>query len=338
MRALRVEEVGLSKLCDVPDPVAGPGEVLLSIKHVGLCGTDLNTFIGNNPNVSLPRIPGHELGAEVLACGSGVNGLFSPGDKVVVVPYTACGNCSSCRKGRMNACKYNRTLGVQQDGALSERFVVPVDKLIRNESLRPRYLPLVEPLSVGFHAIERASIQKKEVVVVLGCGLIGLGAVAGAVARGAEVIAIDIAKHKTELALSLGATHAVVGRGSDVLDEVLRITNGEGAEIVIEAVGLPETYVQAIELAGFAGRVVYVGYAKEDVVYKTHLFNLKELDIYGSRNASSTNFSDVIKYLETLGDLAETLISKTFQLEDADQALPYWIANRNSTMKILIEI
>ena len=165
-----------------------------------------------------------------------------------------------------------------------------------------------------------------------------LGAVAGAVARGAEVIAVDLAKNKTDLALSLGATHAVVGRGSDVLDEVLRITKGEGAEIVIEAVGHPETYVQAINLAGFAGRVVYVGYAKEDVVYKTHLFNLKELDIYGSRNATAANFSDVIKYLETLGELAENLISKIFPLEDADQALPYWLANRDSTMKILIEI
>lgn len=336
MQALMIEGVQKSALHSVDEPQPGPGEVLLDVKHVGLCGSDLATFSGLNPLVSLPRIPGHEIGAEILAAGSGVPGGYAPGQRVIVIPYTACGKCSSCRKGRTNACRYNRTLGVQQNGGLAERLVLPFEKLIVNDTLPARHLALVEPLSVGFHAVARGRIEAGDRVAVIGCGMIGMGAVAGAVAAGADVIAIDLGS-KTDMALRYGAKHAIDAGKDDVLARVNEITGGDGADVVIEAVGLPQTFTQAIDLACFAGRVVYIGYSKAPVTYDTKFFNMKELDIHGSRNATGADFRAVIAYLETLDHSPDDLISKVFPFADAAAALPYWAETRATTLKILIE-
>jgi threonine dehydrogenase-like Zn-dependent dehydrogenase len=336
MKALAIEALETCAFHEVPEPLPGPGEVLLDVRHIGLCGSDLATFTGLNPLVSLPRIPGHEIGAEILSCGAGVPADFAPGARVIVVPYTACGTCSSCRKGRVNACRFNRTLGVQQDGALSERFVVPFAKLILNDTLAPRHLALVEPLSVGFHAVSRGRIDASDKVVVLGCGMIGMGAIAGAVARGAEVIAVDIGA-KTQMASRYGATHVIDAGSQDVAARVAELTGGHGADVVIEAVGLPATFTQAIDLACFCGRVVYIGYSKAPVTYDTKFFNLKELDIMGSRNALPRDFRDVITYLEGLRSPPDDLITRVFPFARAEEALPYWVAHRSETLKIVIE-
>lgn len=336
MKALRIDALERCAFHDVPDPVPGPGEVLLDVRHIGLCGSDLATFTGLNPLVSLPRIPGHEIGAEILSCGLGVPSDFKPGKRVVVVPYTACGACTSCRKGRVNACRYNRTLGVQQDGGLSERIVLPFGKLILNNSLSARHLALVEPLSVGFHAVSRGRVTAEDKVVVLGCGMIGMGAIAGAVARGAEVIAVDIGA-KTDMARRYGATHTIDAGAEDVAAHVAELTQGDGADVVIEAVGLPTTFTQSIELAGFSGRVVYIGYSKAPVTYDTKFFNLKELDIMGSRNALPEDFHAVVNYLENLAQPPDDLITKVFPFDEAEAALPYWVSHRAETLKIVIE-
>lgn len=323
---------------DVAAPVPGPGEVVIGVRHVGLCGSDLATFTGLNPLVSLPRIPGHEIGAEILEVGPGVPAEYAPGRRAVVIPYTACGACPSCRQGRVNACRSNRTLGVQQDGGLAERFVLPYEKLILNDTLAPRHLALVEPLSVGFHAVARGRVEAGQRVVVLGCGMIGMGAVAGAAARGAEVIAVDVGAAKVAMATRYGAAHALDASAEDIARRVEDITKGDGADVVIEAVGLPQTFTQAVDLAGFCGRIVYIGYSKQPVTYETKFFNLKELDILGSRNALVADFRAVIAYLEGLDHAPDDLISKVFPFAEAEAALPYWVRERASTLKVLIEL
>ena len=164
IKALQIEKENLTRFRSVEAPVLGEGQVRVCVRHVGLCGSDLNTFKGLNPLVQLPRIPGHEIGGEILAAGPGVDPAYRPGRRVIVMPYTNCGRCSSCRKGRLNACRYNKTLGVQQDGGLAEEIVLPAEKLILNETLKPRHLALVEPLSVGFHAVERGRLVAGETV------------------------------------------------------------------------------------------------------------------------------------------------------------------------------
>ncbi|TBW32796.1 zinc-binding alcohol dehydrogenase family protein [Siculibacillus lacustris] len=337
MKALMIEGVERCAFHDVPEPVPGPGEVLVAVRHVGLCGSDLATFTGLNPLVALPRIPGHEIGAEIICTGTDVPAEYAPGRRAIVVPYTACGQCTSCRQGRVNACKSNRTLGVQQNGGLAEKFVLPWGKLILNDKLAPRHLALVEPLSVGFHAVARGRVTKTDRVVVIGCGMIGMGAIAGAVARGATVIAVDIGASKIAMAARYGATHTIDAGTEDVAARVAELTGGDGADVVIEAVGAPATFTQAIDIVCFCGRVVYIGYCKAPVAYDTKFFNLKELDIMGSRNATADDFRAVITYLEGLDHAPDDLISKVFAFEDAAEALPYWTRERATTLKIVIE-
>ena len=337
MKALLIDGLESCHIGTIPEPTPGPGEVLVDIRHVGLCGSDLATFTGLNPLVSLPRIPGHELGVEIRQAGPDVPAGYAPGRRAVVMPYTACGACSSCRAGRVNACRYNRTLGVQQDGGLCERFVLPFEKLILNDSLAPRHLSLVEPLSVGFHAVERGRITAKDTVVVLGCGMIGLGAVIGAVAKGARVIAVDFGD-KTSIALRYGAAAAIDPATSDTAARVAELTGGDGADVVIEAVGLPATFTQAIDLACYGGRVVYIGYSKAPVAYETRFFNLKELDIMGSRNALRSDFDAVIRWLEGRNTPPDDLITRIFPFADAAAALPTWVRDRATTLKFLVEL
>ena len=335
VKALRIESENVTRFAEIDEAPLLAGHVRVRVRHVGLCGSDLNTFQGLNPLVQLPRIPGHEIGGEILEAGEGVSGVYAKGKRVIVLPYTNCGECSSCRKGRLNACRYNKTLGVQQNGGLADQIVLPAEKLILNDTLAPRHLALVEPLSVGFHAVERGRVQAGDKVAVLGCGMIGMGVLIGALARGAQVIAIDPSAEKRELALQFGATHALPG-GEDVVAKVQELTNDDGVDIAFEAVGLPITFTQAIDLAGFAGRVVYVGYSKAPVTYQTQFFNLKELDIMGSRNATLADFEAVIAHLEKLGTDADKLISKIFPFDEAEAALPYWDGDRN-VLKIIIE-
>lgn len=336
MQALMIDGLESCRMGEVADPRPGPCEVLVDIRHVGLCGSDLATFTGLNPLVSLPRIPGHELGVEILEAGPGVPADFAPGRRAVVMPYTACGACSSCRVGRVNACRHNRTLGVQQDGGLSERFVLPFGKLILNDTLAPRHLALVEPLSVGFHAVDRGRITASDRVVVLGCGMIGMGAVIGAVARGAMVIAVDFGA-KTGIARSYGAAHSIDPGTEDVAARVAELTDGQGADVVVEAVGLPATFTQAVDLACYAGRVVYIGYSKAPVSYETRFFNLKELDILGSRNALRSDFEAVIAWMESRATLPDDLVTRIFPFAEAAKALPTWVRERATTLKFLIE-
>lgn len=337
MKALVIDSPGSCRMTDRPEPRPGPGEVLVDIRHVGLCGSDLATFTGQNPLVALPRIPGHELGVTIRETGPGVPAGLAPGRRAVVMPYTACGGCSSCRAGRVNACRYNRTLGVQQDGGLCERFVLPHDKLILNETLAPRHLALVEPLSVGFHAVDRGRIAAADTVVILGCGMIGMGAVIGAAARGARVIAVDFGD-KTRIARRYGASETIDPAREDVAARVADLTGGDGADVVIEAVGLPATFTQAIDLACFGGRVVYIGYSKAPVSYDTRFFNLKELDILGSRNALRQDFAAVIGWIAASATPPDDLITRIFPFAEAAAALPQWQRDRASTLKFLIEL
>ncbi|MBJ6133188.1 zinc-binding alcohol dehydrogenase family protein [Ochrobactrum sp. Q0168] len=335
VKALRIESENVTRFAEIDEAPLLPGHVRVRVRHVGLCGSDLNTFKGLNPLVQLPRIPGHEIGGEIIEAGAGVDAAYAAGKRVIVLPYTNCGECSSCRKGRLNACRYNKTLGVQQNGGLADQIVLPAEKLILNDTLEPRHLALVEPLSVGFHAVARGRVEAGDTVAVLGCGMIGMGVLIGAVARGAKVIAIDPSAEKRELALQFGATH-VLESGEDVVQKVMELTGDDGVDVAFEAVGLPITFTQAVDLACFAGRVVYVGYSKAPVTYQTQFFNLKELDIMGSRNATLTDFEAVVAHLEKLGADADKLISKVFPFEEAEQALPYWDGDRN-VLKIVIE-
>src|SRR4029077_20477180 len=190
MKALILHKPGQGSIETIPEPVGGGRDILLKIRMVGLCGSDLNSFRGVNPLVTFPRIPGHEVSATVVQGDSG-DGRLSPGTDVAIFPYTSCGGCASCRRGRPNACQFNQTLGVQRDGALAEFVAMPREKLYPAK-LTTKELCLVAPLTVGFQAVAPGLVKADDTVAILGCGGVGLGAVAASNARGARTICVDM--------------------------------------------------------------------------------------------------------------------------------------------------
>jgi len=337
MKAFYINSPGETAIQDLHQPRPLPNEMLLQIRLIGVCGTDLSTFRGKNPLVSYPRIPGHEIAATIVEVGADVPASFAAGMNVTVYPNTHCGKCASCKRGRTNACKFNETMGVQRDGAMKEFFVAPWQKVYQAGNLNLRELSLVEPLAVGFHAVERGRITTADVVAVTGCGMVGLGALAASAEKGATVIAIDLDDEKLALAKQAGAHHAINSRTGSVHEELLALTDGLGPDVVIEAVGVPDTYRLAVEEVAHTGRVVYIGWSKESISFDTQLFVHKELDILGSRN-SLAEFPAVIDMLSKGRFPVDATISATVPLDEAGDALRRWSESPQSFTKILVEV
>jgi len=338
MKALVVEEPGIARVVQRPEISHGAGEALLQVRMVGLCGSDLNTFRGRNAMVQFPRVLGHEIAATLLEPVTAADGVVLPaGTHVTLSPYSACGSCASCRRGRFNACQSNQTLGVQRDGGLIERIAVRVEKLYpANLSLRE--LCLVEPLTVGFHAAARGRVTAEDTVAVFGCGGVGLGAIAASAFRGARTIAIDLDDAKLEIARKAGATDLIHSSRENLHDRLAEITGGHGPDCMIEAIGLPETFRAAVEEVAFTGRVVYIGYAKEPVSYETRFFVQKELNILGSRNALPEDFREVIRMLEEKRFPVDDAITIIAPMEEAPGLLRQWSDNPAAFTKIIIQV
>lgn len=337
MKAVQIVNPHEMRVVDIDKPVLGVGEVMVKIEYVGFCGSDLNTFLGRNPMVNLPIIPGHEVGAVIEKIGEGVPEGFTKGMNVTLNPYTNCGKCASCRNGRVNACEHNETLGVQRNGVMCQYAVLPWQKIIPAEGISSRTCALIEPMSVGFHAVSRAQVTDNEFVMVVGCGMVGLGAVIRACKRGASVIAVDIDDEKLALAKRIGAAYTVNSMTENVHERIQSITGGFGVDVVIEAVGSPATYVMAIEEVSFTGRVTYIGYSKTEVSFQTKLFVQKELDIRGSRNALPSDFRAVINYLKAGNCPVDELISNETGPDGAFDAMKEWASNPGKVFRILVK-
>ena len=315
MKAIQITAPEQVQITNLEMPVLQSGEVLVRIRYVGFCGSDLNTFLGKNPMVKLPVIPGHEVGAEIVAVANDVPSHLEPGMAVTLNPYTNCGKCASCRNGRVNACKDNETLGVQRNGSMREFLTIPWQKVIPATGLSVKECALIEPLSVGFHAVDRGQVTDLDIVMVIGCGMIGIGAIIRSVLRGATVIAVDMDDEKLALVRTLGVKYTINSKTENVHERLQTFTQGFGPDVVIEAVGSPVTYVMAVEEVAFTGRVVCIGYAKSDVTFQTKLFVQKQQGKCPK----------------------ETFISKVIQPEETLSALQAWSANPGKVFRILVE-
>lgn len=338
MKAIKIFHNQVLNVVDVDEPAApAAGEVLLKIQYVGFCGSDINTFMGRNGMALNPVIPGHEIGATIEAVGADVPEELKPGMNVTCNPYTNCNKCASCRNGRVNACEHNETLGVQRNGAMKEYITLPWQKIIPATSLTPKTTALVEPMSVGFHAVSRGQVTDIDTVMVIGCGMVGLGAIVRAVLRGATVIAADIDDEKLSLAKRMGAAYTINTITEDIHTKLQEITNGFGPDVIIEAVGSVPTYQMAINEVAFTGRVVCIGYAKSEVSFQTKFFVQKELDIRGSRNATPEDFRAVIHYLERGTCPVEELITKVIRPDEALETMKWWSKNPGKVFRILVD-
>jgi len=344
MKALTIVEKGHAEIQDLAHPGApAPHEAQIKVEMVGFCGGDLNAYRGTFPLQLYPTVLGHEVGATIVELGSDVPaGKFELGDKVTLSPYfTGCGggNCTACKNGRPNACLDNQTMGVRRPGAMTRYVNVAHKDLYKSASLSHKELALVEPITVGFHAVDRGRVTSDDIVGVFGTGIVGIGCISGAAERGATVIAIDISDEKLEVAKKCGATHTINSATSDLHEELGKLTDGNGPSVMIEAVGLPVTFRACVEEVCFTGRVVYIGYAKAPVEYESRFFVQKELDILGSRNCDAdVDFPAVIKMLEKGEFPVDDVVSRIVPLAEGAEALVAWNDNPGVVTKIMVDI
>jgi len=337
MKAVQITAEQQMAVVELEKPEIKSNEVLLKMKYVGFCGSDLNTFLGRNPMVNMPVIPGHEVSAVIAAVGSEVPADLKVGMAVTVDPYSNCGHCASCRHERANACEHNETLGVQRNGAMREYLAMPWQKIIPATGLTEKEIALIEPMSVGFHAVNRAEVTDIDRVLVIGCGMIGIGAIVRASLRGATVIAVDLDDEKLALAKRMGAHEVINSKTEDLHARLMELTEGLGPDVVIEAVGNAFTQNQAVNEVAFTGRIVFIGYAKGGTEFVTKLFVQKELDIRGSRNAKPADFRAVIHYMQQNRDYPkDELISAVATPQTAIDAMRQWAAAPAKVFRILV--
>jgi threonine dehydrogenase-like Zn-dependent dehydrogenase len=337
MKAITLVEPGQVEIVDLPEPTLGSQDVMIEIRYVGLCGSDLNAYRGRSPLVTYPRVLGHEVGGAIAAAGQDVPSHLATGARVTLSPYSHCGSCLACRTGRTNACPHNQTLGVQRDGALTERIVAHHSKVCTSEVLSFQELALVEPMSVGCHATTVGRVAASDRVAVFGCGAVGLGAVACCVEKGATVIAIDIDATKLMLAAHFGAEQTVNAAEDDAQARIDETTDREGVTVAIEAVGISATFRTALQVAATGGRVVCVGYSDQIAELDTRLIVKKELQVLGSRNARD-EFQTVTAMMENRKRPFTEMISRVVPFEETAQAFAEWSSSPQHFTKILVQV
>ena len=278
-------------------PVRKENEALLQINKVGICGTDLHAYAGNQAYFEYPKILGHELASEVIDIGENDKGI-KIGDKVVVIPYISCGVCFACNKGKTNCCENITVLGVHADGGLQEQISVPINLLLPANHLSDDQIAIVEPLAIGAHAIRRSGIETDENVAVVGCGPIGIGIMKLAQIAGANVIALDMNEQRLNYAKDkIGADH-VVNVGGNALREVTEITNGDLCSIVFDASGNKNALETCPDYMSNGGKFVLVGLSKGELTYSHPKVHAKEMTLLCSRNATQEDFEHVMTILD----------------------------------------
>ena len=294
MRYIICEKPGVFTIKDKSAPIRKPGEVLLKINQVGICGTDIHAYAGRQAYFTYPRILGHELAATVVE--SGDESAFKSGEKVLILPYQACGSCFACTKGLTNCCVNLKVFGVHKDGGMQELIIVPEDMLIPAGDLSYDEMAIVEPLAIGAHAIKRAQLQPGETVVVIGCGPIGIGIMKFAKLAGSEVIAIDV--NPDRVAYVTEEIDVDYGISSDAVSEIKRITHENMASAVFDATGNKAALEFGVNYMSHGGRYVLVGLSKSDLIFNHPSIHAKEASILCSRNATEDDFRFVVKTLK----------------------------------------
>ncbi|HJB14896.1 MAG TPA: zinc-binding alcohol dehydrogenase family protein [Candidatus Blautia excrementipullorum] len=335
MKQIVITKPGEIKIEEVPIPEAKAGEALLQVQYCGICGADVASYTGNQPFTTYPRIPGHEFSARIVTIPENTRGL-KPGDLVTANPYFNCGTCYSCRRGYVNCCEDNQTMGVQRDGSFRQYITMPVDRILPAKGLGAKELALIEPFSISYHAVSRCEMQSGSKVLVIGAGPIGLFALIAAKQKGAFVYVSDVLDGRLERATRLGASGTVNPGKEDIAAWTRKITDSNGFDICIEACGHPETFLTCIEQAAFAGKVVLIGNGKKETTFVHSILLKKELNVYGSRNSYTRDFEVLIDWMAEGNMDVTSLISAEYPFEQTGEAMEALVQNDGSLEKVLI--
>lgn len=337
MKTIHIAKPGEIALVDTKKPEVGPGEALLKVRVVGICGADVASYTGNQPFTTYPRIPGHEFSAEIVTLPENYEGELKPGDVVTANPYFNCGTCYSCRRGHVNCCHDNQTMGIQRDGSFCEYVAMPVERIYAGKGLTAEQLAMIEPFSIGWHALSRAEVKPGDKVLVIGAGPIGLFALISAKRYGAEVYVADILDGRLEKALAFGADGMVNTKTTDLAEYTKQVTDG-GFDVCVEACGAPETFLGCIHSCAFAGNIILIGNGKRDTTFLHSIILKKELNVYGSRNSLPKDFKELIDYVASGAVDLSKMVSAIYPMEEAADAFKALAHNDGSLSKVLIKI
>jgi alcohol dehydrogenase len=340
MKAIQLEKPKEFRLIDVPEPPApGPGDAVVRVFRVGICGTDFSGYLGKMPFFSYPRIPGHELGVEVVAVGEGVTNV-KPGDRAAVEPYINCQKCYSCARGNSNCCENHQTLGVHCDGGLRPYFTIPARKLHVSRKLTFDQLALVETLGIGLHAINRANPKPDETVLVIGAGPIGLSVVEFAKLAGSRVVVMDLNEQRLKFVREkMGVTDTISAKGlEDDVKTFTELTDGKLGNVVVDATGSAKSMATAYNYVGFTGRLVWVGITQDPITVTQPLMHRREMSFLASRNALPWEFTRIIRLIE--GGMLDTRpwITHTAPFEGLIGEFTNWLKPETGVVKAMVEL
>ncbi|SDE80704.1 2-desacetyl-2-hydroxyethyl bacteriochlorophyllide A dehydrogenase [Massilia sp. PDC64] len=336
MKSVVCESPGDLRLGFRPVPEAGPGEVLLRVRRIGVCGTDMHIFRGTQPFLAYPRVMGHELSGEVVTAPAG-SGLAA-GDEVLVMPYLSCGDCVACRKGKTNCCTRIQVLGVHRDGGLAEYLAVPAQFVLRTEGISLDDAAMVEFLAIGLHAVRRGAVATGQRVLVVGAGPIGVAVALFAALKGAQVTVLDARADRLGFCRDvLKVAHTVTAGEGDV--ETLReITGGDFFDVVFDATGNIKAMERGLEFVAHGGTYVLVSIVLDRISFADPEFHKRETTLLGSRNATVDDFREVLAAMKA--GLVPTRAMNTHRatLDEFIDTLPRWMDPASGVIKAIVEV
>jgi 2-desacetyl-2-hydroxyethyl bacteriochlorophyllide A dehydrogenase len=338
MKALLLEAPKLFYKVEIDPPGnPDPGEARVRVHRIGICGTDISGYLGKMPFFSYPRIPGHELGVEVLAVGAGVTNV-KPGDRCSVEPYINDPDSYSSKKGKPNCCEKLQVLGVHRDGGMRTEFVLPARKLHVSTKLAFDQLALVETLAIGCHAVNRADIQPGDSCLVIGAGPIGLATLEFVKLTGAKMIVLDMNEKRLDFCKRFMGVHHTITL-SETLDKDLRdVTDGHLPDVVIDATGSSASMSSAFGLVAPGGKLVYVGITTDEVKFRHPTFHKVEGTLLCSRNALPADFRRIIGLIENGTIDTNPWISHRASFDELPEIFPTFTKPETGVIKAIVEL
>ena len=340
MKAIRLTAPQTFEKCEVEEPSSpGPGQALIRTVRMGICGTDVSCYLGKFPFFDYPRIPGHELGVEILEVGEGVKNV-KPGDRCSVEPYLNCGQCHACRKGKGNCCENLKVFGVMMNGGLCERSIIRADKLHPSTQLSFEQLALVETLAIGCHASNRGNAGPEDHVLIIGAGPIGLSTLEFNRLTGATVTVMDMSEDRLAFCReNYGIQNLITfkGDGSEI-EHMRQITNGSLYDVVTDATGNNHSMSNALEYVAFSGALVYVGITTEQIYFPHPALHRREIDLLASRNALPEDFPEIIGLIEDGTINTDPWITHRIKMDQVIDKFESLIHPDSGVLKAIIEL
>jgi 2-desacetyl-2-hydroxyethyl bacteriochlorophyllide A dehydrogenase len=335
MLTIICDSPGTLSATERPKPIRGDSEVLVRLRRVGVCGTDLHIFTGNQPYLSYPRVMGHELSGVVEEASASSH--LMAGDTVSIIPYISCGHCSACRKGKTNCCRNIGVLGVHRDGGMTEYLSLPERFVLKAEGLDVDQAAMVEFLAIGAHAVARANVQPGQKVLVVGAGPIGMAVAIFARIEGGEVTFIDGRSDRLGFAAKhLGVSHTVqLGEGDH--EALADITAGDFFDVVFDATGNAKAMERGFGFVGHGGTYVFVSIVSSDISFSDPEFHKRETSLLGSRNATIDDFERVMEAMRA-GSIPDALITHRMTLSEVPESFAGLTDPAAGVVKALIEI